>query len=188
MLYAVLFIVYVFLFYRTIRDTGLLMRAEQERKLDVLSYYYLIYRRRLTSVCAFFVSISFGAIVSPFALFFYFAAFVCCYTSSDKIKYDRDGTKISLSLFLKTYRFLRYNIGCDGISYKGENIYFNSVSFVFLCFIWKFNLRATEKKYRNEKEIKFYKLIVEDLQKEKARLRIAELENKTKSLTGLISK
>lgn len=188
MLQAILFMVYVFLFYRTLRDTFLLSCAEQEKKLDVLSYYYLIYRRRFVFICAVLVSIFMGTTLRIICLLMYLAASICCFINFDKIKYDRNGTKISLSLFLKTYRFLRYNIGCDGISYKGENIYFNSVSFVFLCFIWNLNLRATEKKYRNEKEIKFYKLIVEDLQKEKAKLRMAELENKTKSLTGLISK
>lgn len=190
MLYIVLFLIYVFLIYRVIKDTSLLSYASDNKNLNILSYYYLIYRRRFIFVCNTLVCISFwgapsGAILSSVFLSLYLVIFLVCVSEGDKIRYNKDGTKISLFLFLKTYRFLEYHIGHEGIYYKGESVYFNPVSFVFLCFVWEFHLRDIKKKLQKEKEVKFYRLIISDLQKEKEKLREAELEQKKEALINL---
>lgn len=121
-------------------------------------------------------------VVGAGCLLVYILISLMLFIETSKIKYNKDGAKISLSLFLKTYRFLEYNIGYDRISYKGEIIYFNLISFVFLCFLWELYLRNIKKKSKKEKEIKFYKLIISDLQKEKEKLRDIEMEKKTEAL------
>lgn len=191
MLYLVSFIIYCYLFYRTFKDTNLLMRAKVDKSLNILSYYYLICERRFVFICNILMILF--ILRTPFIQEVIFAAGAGCllvytltslmlFIESSKRKYNKDGVKIGLSLFLKTYRFLEYNIGYDRISYKGEIIYFNSISFVFLCFLWELYLRNIKKKSKKEKEIKLYKLIISDLQKEKERLRDIEMEKKTEVL------
>lgn len=191
MLYLISFIIYFYLFYRTFKDTDLLIGAGVEKSLNILSYYYLIYRRRFVFICnilmiLFVLRAPFIpeeiVLLGGFCLVVYILASLMCFAKTSKIKYNKDGVKISLSLFLKTYRFLEYNIGYNRISYKGEIVYFNPISFAFLCFLWKFYLRNTKKKSRKKKEIEFYKLIISDLQKEKERLRDIEMEKKTEVL------
>lgn len=191
MLYLISFIIYCYLFYRTFKDTDLLISAKVEKSLDILSYYYLIYKRRFVFICNILMILF--ILRTPFipeeivgvgisCLIVYIPISLAFFIKTPKIKCNKDGVKISLSLFLKTYRFLEYNIGYNRISYKGETIYFSPISFVFLCFLWELYLKNIKKKYQKEKEIKFYKLIISDLQKEKEKLRDIEMEKKTEAL------
>lgn len=108
MLYLVSFVVYCYLFYRTFKDTDLLIGAEVDKSLNILSYYYLIYKRRFVFICniliiLFILRATFVlgdvVVVGISCLIAYMLVSLVCFAKTSKIKYNKDGVKISLSLF-----------------------------------------------------------------------------------------